>query len=498
MYYTWGYAVVGNRYNRFNLYDCGITAPKFSLELTSGETLIVDADYYARNNYTILFQWSDEYTDFLPTLKALYDRYRGFGLNIVSWTPSDSKTDEYDVEWVVGQVSEDSPLSAYNDIYYPVGLYPTVTMFDSTGSLVFSDTVESRGNIVSVVDALFADIVNADLYTSADYSADGTVKCLQSATVGQGIDIVIMGDGFSERMIAGGGYAERMTLAADALFSQAPMSHFRDMFNIYAVDVVSANECYAFNSATALQCQFGEGTLITGDDKRCFDYARKATDAPLDNLLVVVVLNSDRYAGTTYMYYPESDTQGAGAAIAYVPIGKDEQMFTALICHEAVGHGFAKLDDEYTLEGMGAMPLEHKDFRAPRERYGWLKNTDVYHSHRFVKWSHMLALPRYTSTGLGTYEGGASYATGVYRPTKQSIMNMNIGGFNPPSREAIYCRIHSIAYGPIWQYDFDGFLNYDFVNLLSDKSQNLVLSSVNQVIMPTHAPVMRSRESLCR
>ena len=495
--YTWGYAVVGNRYNRFNIYDSGITAPTLSLTLSDGQTLTVDSNYYARNRYTILFQWSDEYTEFLPTLKTIYDRYRGFGLDIVSWTPSDSEIDKYGVEWRVGQVSEDNPLSAYNDNYYPVGLYPTVTMFDTEGRLIFSDTVESRGNIVSVVDALFADIVNADLYTSTDYSADGTVNCLQQATVGAGIDVVIMGDGFSDRMIADGQYAERMMLAADALFSQAPMSHFRDMFNIYTVNVVSANECYAFNSSTALKCQFGEGTLITGDDRRCFDYARKATDAPLDNLLVVVVLNSDRYAGTTYMYYPQSTVQGAGAAIAYVPIGADNQMFTALICHEAVGHGFAKLDDEYTLEGMGAMPLEHKDFRKAREEYGWLKNTDVCHSSHFVKWSHLL-LPRYVSSGLGAYEGGASYATGIYRPTEQSIMNMNVGGFNPPSREAIYYRIHSLAYGDSWNYDFDTFLSYDFVNILPTKSENMVLCSENQSFMPTHPPVMCNYRTMYR
>lgn len=495
--YTWGYAIVGNRYNRFNLYGCGITAPTLSLTLTDGQTLSVDSDYYARNRYTILFQWSDEYTEFLPTLKTIYDRYRGFGLDIVSWTPSDSKVAEYAVEWPVAQVSEDCPLSEYNDNYYPVGLYPTVTMFDSAGRLVFSDTVESRGNIVSVVDALFADIVNADLYTSTDFSADGTVHTLQRAIEGKGIDIVIMGDGFSDRMIADGRYAERMTLAADALFSQAPMSHFRELFNVYYVDVVSANECFAFNATTALRSQFGEGTLITGDDKRCFDYAQKATDTPLDDLLVVVVLNSDRYAGTTYMYYPQSVADGAGGAIAYVPIGQSEEMFTALVCHEAVGHGFAKLDDEYILEGMGAMPLEHKDFRKSREEYGWLKNTDVYHHPRFVKWSHLL-LPRYVSCGLGAYEGAASYATGIYRPTEQSIMNMNVGGFNPPSREAIYRRIHNLAYGEKWNYDLEAFLNYDLTNILSDMSQITVLSSENQLFMPTHSPIMRSCRTLYR
>ena len=43
-----------------------------------------------------------------------------------------------------------------------------------------------------------------EIYTSTDYSADGTYELLQSATVGNGIDVVLMGDAYSDRLIATG------------------------------------------------------------------------------------------------------------------------------------------------------------------------------------------------------------------------------------------------------------------------------------------------------
>ena len=40
-------------------------------------------------------------------------------------------------------------------------------------------------------------------------------------------------------------------------------------------------------------------------------------------------------------------------------------------------------------------------------------------------------------------------------------MNDNTGGFNAPSREAIYYRIHKLAYGESWTYDYEEFVNWD-------------------------------------
>lgn len=44
------------------------------------------------------------------------------------------------------------------------------------------------------------------LYQSTDYSADGRVTQLQKATEGKGVNIVLMGDGYSDRNIESGKY----------------------------------------------------------------------------------------------------------------------------------------------------------------------------------------------------------------------------------------------------------------------------------------------------
>lgn len=71
---------------------------------------------------------------------------------------------------------------------------------------------------------------------------------------------------------------------------------------------------------------------------------------------------------------------------------------------------------------------------------------------------------RYAYDGLGVFEGAYTYLTGAYRPTDISIMRHNTGGFNAPSREAIYQRIHRLAYGKSWTYDYETFVEYDAKN----------------------------------
>ena len=43
-------------------------------------------------------------------------------------------------------------------------------------------------------------------------------------------------------------------------------------------------------------------------------------------------------------------------------------------------------------------------------------------------------------------------------------MRYNTGGFNAPSHEAIWYRLHKLAYGDSWQYDYEEFVAYDAAN----------------------------------
>ena len=304
---------------------------------------------------------------------------------------------------------------------------------------------------------------NEDLYSSTDYSEDGKVTLLNRATKGNGIDIVIMGDAYSDRQIAAGDYSADINKAIEALFGEEPYKSFRDYFNVYMVTVVSPYDGY-FIGSTALGGYFGTGTRVGGNDSSVISYAQKAISYErMDDAMLVVIMNREYYAGTCYMYYPGGTSDyGRGLSISYFPLGTNDGMLAQLILHETGGHGFAKLADEYSYSYMGEIPeSEIESYKRQRQNWGWWKNVDFTSDTSAVRWSHFINDNRYANEGLGAFEGGLTYWAGVWRPTKNSIMNQNTGGFNAPSREAIYYRIHKLAYGDSWEYDYEKFVEWD-------------------------------------
>ena len=303
-----------------------------------------------------------------------------------------------------------------------------------------------------------------DYYISTDYSADGTVHTVQTATTGNGVNVVLMGDAFSDRQIADGTYKNVMQKAVYALFSEEPYKSYKDYFNVYTVDAVSMTEGYE-HSGQVFGTGHGDGTYVYGNDNKVVEYAQKVlTDEQIDDALIIVMMNEDAYAGTCFMYYPDSGDCGRGLSIAYFPTSSDTDTFNGLVSHEAGGHGFAKLADEYAYEYMGAISYGEIEGTKSLEPYGWYKNVDFTSDPTQVKWSKFLSDERYANEGLGCFEGGLTYWSGVWRPTDYSIMRYNTGGFNAPSREAIWYRIHKLAYGEEWQYNYEDFVAYDAIN----------------------------------
>ena len=336
----------------------------------------------------------------------------------------------------------------------------------------------------------FQFIGDANYYESTDYTTDGIVKVLQTATNGDGIDIVLMGDGYSDRLIANGTYDNTMQLAMEKFFSVEPYKSFRNMFNVYSVKAVSKNEEFALGTETAFSGYFGDGTYVQGNDQRVFEYANKAISTErMDEALIVVMMNSTKYAGTCYMYYPSTGNYGNGASITYFPIGTDETALEQILHHEAGGHGFSKLADEYAYENMYEIPSYMIEQYRQQETYGWWKNADFTNDPTTVKWARFLSDPRYANDGLGVFEGACTYWTGAFRPTENSIMRYNVGGFNAPSREAIYYRMNKLAYGEAWIYDYERFVEYDAINRKTSTSAYIPYR-LPENFEPLHAPVV--------
>ena len=495
--YNWGELVYGTS---IGITTTKIEAPDIRTTTVDGQSLAA-SELYGSNRLTLLFQWSSSYVESqMQELNRLYDLYHDRGFEMISWSDEDADVIRTAVSQsaIPGYVFQSGPNGyLFGGLYatYPANLIGVLVLVDAEGHVVWSNLSDGP----ALADVLSQEFITSgdDLYGSTDYSQDGAVEVLQQASQGSGIDIVLMGDGFSDRQIASGEYRSAMMFACEKLFGEEPYTSFRELFNVHTVTVVSKNEGYDSPYAeTALDCYFGEGTLVGGSDDRCFEYAQRAIPAErLDEAMIIVVMNSTAYAGTCYMYYPSSTAgdYGSGVSVAYFPRGSDQTMFEQLLHHEACGHGFSKLDDEYAYESMGAITQAEIESHTMLSAYGWWKNTDTTSDPAQVKWSHLLSDPRYANEGLGLFEGASTYWTGIWRPTENSIMRYNTGGFNAPSREAIYYRIHRLAYGESWVYNYEDFVTYDARNRRSAVSGGVPYrSAVNPPagFRPLHAPVV--------
>ena len=335
------------------------------------------------------------------------------------------------------------------------------------------------------------DDISTDYYISSDFSQDGKTTTLQRANNGAGINLLLMGDAFSDRQIADGTYDRAMRNAMDAFFSEEPYKSFKDRFNVTYVNVVSMTEGYE-HTGQALETGFGVGTHVGGNDMKVINYAKNVvSDEHMEDALIIVMMNKDAYAGTCYLYYPDkSGDYGHGLSIAYFPTSSNTNTFNGLVLHEAGGHGFAKLADEYSYEYMGLITQEAINAAHNKETWGWWKNVDFTNDPTQVKWSPFLSDNRYANEGLGCYEGGFTYWTGVWRPTENSIMRYNTGGFNAPSRYAIWYRINKLAYGDDWNGPYEDFVAYDAVNRTSAATAQPGRNYVLKQLPPLAPPVV--------
>ena len=151
------------------------------------------------------------------------------------------------------------------------------------------------------------------------------------------------------------------------------------------------------------------------------------------------MVNTRRNAGTAYM----SESLQSGVAF-FSSFGNHAEAFSAILQHEAGGHGFAFLADEYTSYESAVPAAIVDEYNRLYNAYGWYANVDFTNDPSKIRWNAFLSDTRYKDE-VGIYEGGALYATGVWRPSANSMMNEDAPFFNAPSRWAIYKRIMELS-----------------------------------------------------
>ena len=402
--------------------------------------------------------------------------------------------------------------SNLESVYFRSILPPAVAAIEDTGNPKVSFYVPAQAYRLYASDGAwkpywevmkpyeYTDLPEPDFYLSSDYSKEGEVTVYQRASKGNGIDLVFMGDAYSDREVENGKYLRDMKACVEQYFDVEPYKSFRELFNIYFVTTVSATEGYAHGGRSLGTMMMG-GTAIGGNDEKCFELARKAvgSDERMEDVVVIVCGNQDlsgpRYlCGTCYFYEPETwvgHEFACGPAVTYfLKLDESFEETGELIRHESGGHGFAKLADEYHYSGNA--PYEERLKVSGLFKYMWYSNIDFTSDPAQVKWAQFLADARYKDE-VGLYEGGMTYMSGVWRPSENSIMNDNKGGFNAPSRYTIWYRIHKLAYGSSWNGSFEDFATYDAVNRNATPAGTARRSLVEAPSPKLSAPVLTGR-----
>lgn len=349
------------------------------------------------------------------------------------------------------------------------------------------------------------------------------ITILQKATKGNGTDIVLMGDGFVEKhFLSGGSYETIMKQAYKDLFSVEPFASLKDYFNVYYINVLSEDEhdaepYYDYfgnqngavqgNADTRLGTKFTAGsTSIDGDSEIIMEYATHAIEMKgasdggncthseaynrAQKSLIIVMANVECYAGTCLITWRNSTMEdyASSYSIAYCSLGSDgtgRQCKYTLI-HEAGGHGFGKLADEYSGISLTQFSISEwnnlrsyhsfgvfrnvNEYWTEAESKSWSGITWDYTTEDNVYWSELLdeSAGYVSSESLGIFKGAYTYSSMFCRPSSNSMMNNQLRAngqyFNAISRWAIWYRVMKLS-GSISAGNFkaslDDFIEFD-------------------------------------
>ncbi|WP_084557862.1 M64 family metallopeptidase [Hamadaea tsunoensis] len=231
-----------------------------------------------------------------------------------------------------------------------------------------------------------------------------TVTALQqTGSTSTRFDLVFVGDGYTASQMAL--YHQHVAEKWATLTTIAPYSTYKNYFNVWMVDVVSAQSgvdndpTVGVSRNTALGAYFwcsNTERLLCIDTNAVASYAANAPAVDM----VVAVANSTKYGGAGY---------------STVATASGGNVQSGLIVQHELGHSIGGLADEYdTPYGAytGAEPTEPNVTRYTAAQMTSGKR----------KWYASLGQATPDGGVIGAFEGAKYYKTGLYRPSSNSIM----------------------------------------------------------------------------
>ncbi|MEV6415482.1 M64 family metallopeptidase [Kribbella sp. NPDC051718] len=252
-------------------------------------------------------------------------------------------------------------------------------------------------------------------------------------------NLVVMGDGYTAADLPK--FREQVDKHLNVLWSIEPFKTYRNYVNVYAVEIASPESGVDCDPGldspkvdTPLQMGFWGGCnpgsvqrLLTVSATAAAQYADLVPGTTPANRQILAIGNSNTYGGAGGTYA----TASGGNALS------------ALITPHELGHSLGGLQDEYDYYARG-------DRGAP---YEGPEPTSIHHTllteqqmlTQQKKWFRWLGEPSESGGPIARYEAGMYAGSGIWRPSKHSMMKVLGYYFDQISRERMTQRISSRA-----------------------------------------------------
>jgi hypothetical protein len=271
------------------------------------------------------------------------------------------------------------------------------------------------------------------------YWKNDHVEKIYTHTVGQGVPVVLIGNGFDREDLKKGGYWETVARGlVDTFFFDVPIvKQLKDYFDVYVYMAESEER----GVAPETKNRFGNVGPDGINYEMAVELIKKAPGMP--EKFSTIFVGNGMIGGFAWF------------ELRMGVYSTDEKPSIYWMAHEFVGHAFGGLGDEYGGPGT-YMSLD--DLRQLQTEEGKSLNVSATNDLTQVPWKDFVGLPGYEE--VGAFEGGFYHDKGVWRPEVHSLMVGWKGEpyFNAMSRWILYREIMEQAKVP---YSFNKFLEFD-------------------------------------
>lgn len=296
--------------------------------------------------------------------------------------------------------------------------------------------------IVGVAAAVFAGLPVIASATSTTAQADPEPKVVPLQVTGPAtsrFNLVVMGDGYTAAELPK--FREQVDKHLNVLWSIEPFKSYRNYLNVYAVEIPSPESGVDCDPAltsprvdTPLQMGFWGGCnpasvqrLLTVSSTAASQYADLVPGTSAGNRQILAIGNSDTYGGAGGTYA----TASGGNALS------------ALITPHELGHSLGGLQDEYDYYARGERGAAYTGPEPSSIHHTLLTEQQLRDQQK--KWFRWLGEPSESGGTIGRYEAGMYAGSGIWRPSKHSMMKTLGYYFDQVSRERMTQRISSRA-----------------------------------------------------